>query len=193
MFSTMAIAFSLSTDAFAASVSKGAALHKPRWTDALRTGLVFGSVEAATPFLGWLIGLLASSYVAAVNHWIAFILLGVLGLKMAWSGLTRPAGTLLPHGHSVRMLVLTAIGTSMDAMAVGMTLALVDASIVVMALATGLATCLMTTTGLMIGRMAGERFGRAAEVLGGLVLVAVGTSILASHLGLFDRIAGPLL
>lgn len=187
MFSTMAIAFSLSTDAFAASVSKGAALHKPRWTDALRTGLVFGSVEAATPFFGWLIGLLASSYVSAVDHWIAFTVLGILGLKMAWGGLTRPTGAARPRGHSLHILLLTAIGTSMDAMAIGMTLALVDASILAMALATGLATCLMAATGLMIGRMAGERFGRAAEVLGGLVLLAVGASILVSHLGLLDQ------
>lgn len=184
MFSTVAIAFSLSTDAFAASVSKGAALHKPRLTDAVRTGLIFGSVEAITPLFGWAIGLMASSYMAAVDHWIAFTVLGFLGLKMAWSGLTRPAGMVRPRGHSIRILVLTAIGTSMDAMAVGVTLALVDANIVAMALATGLATCLMTTIGLMIGRMAGEHFGRAAEVLGGFMLMAVGTSILSSHLGL---------
>lgn len=184
MFSTLAIAFSMSTDAFAASLSKGAALEKPRFIEIVRTGLIFGSVEAVTPLLGWVLGLAASSYVAAVDHWIAFGLLGVIGLNMSWSGLTRPPETVRPSRHSFSVLLLTAVGTSLDAMAVGVTLALVDANILVTALAIGAATCVMTGIGVAIGRFAGRRLGRAAEVFGGLVLVAVGTSILASHLGL---------
>jgi putative Mn2+ efflux pump MntP len=185
MLSTFAIAFSMSTDAFAASLSKGAALHKPKFTEAIRTGFIFGSVEAVTPLIGWACGLAASSYVAAIDHWIAFGLLGAIGLKMIWESLTRPPKAERARRHSLGVLVLTAIGTSLDALAVGVTLALLSADIVVTALAIGGATCLMAALGVMLGRIAGARLGRAAEILGGSVLMAIGTTILLRHLGIW--------
>ena len=185
MLSTFAIAFSMSADAFAASLSKGAALDRPPLKESVRIGVIFGSVEAITPVIGWACGIAASAYVAAVDHWIAFGLLGVIGLKMVWDGLTRPKHTTRGNRHSLRSLVLTAIGTSIDALAVGVTLSFVGADILATALAIGAATCFMAGLGVMIGRFVGSQLGRAAEIVGGLVLVMVGTSILMQHLGVW--------
>ena len=80
------IAFAMSTDAFAAAIGKGIALHRPRWSEALRTGLIFGVIEAATPLVGWAIGRVAVDYVKAWDHWIAFGVLGVLGVRMIANG-----------------------------------------------------------------------------------------------------------
>jgi putative Mn2+ efflux pump MntP len=83
---TAALSLAMSTDAFAASIAKGASLHRPALREALRTGLIFGVIEGLTPVVGWLLGKLASPYVAAWDHWIAFILLGVLGVRMVMAG-----------------------------------------------------------------------------------------------------------
>lgn len=184
MYATLAIAFSMSADAFAASLGKGAALHKPRLSEALRTAAVFGVIETLTPVIGWAAGLAASPYVAAVDHWIAFGLLGSIGLKMIWEAYARPDGAARPASHGYLVLIATAIGTSLDAMAIGVTLALLDADIIATALAIGLTTFCLTAIGVLLGRLAGARMGRIAEALGGILLLAIGSHILMQHLGL---------
>jgi manganese efflux pump family protein len=174
------IAFGMSVDAFAAALAKGAALHRPDLKEALRTGIVFGSVEAITPVVGWAAGLAAASFVAAIDHWIALILLGGVGCKMIYES-SRPHAEKKPRRHSLLDLAVTALGTSIDAMAVGVTLAFLQAEIVVVAVAIGFTTFLMTTTGVMIGRMVGEKLGRRAELIGGIALIALGISIFVSH------------
>ncbi len=186
MFSTIAIAFGMSADAFAASLGRGAALDRLPFRESVRIGVIFGSVEAIAPVIGWALGMAASAWVAAIDHWIAFGLLGAIGLKLIRDGLTRPGEAVRNGRHSTVSLVLTAMGTSIDAMAVGITLSLIGADILVAALGIGAATCFMTCVGVMIGRYAGARLGRAAEVVGGLVLIAVGTSILTQHLGIWS-------
>lgn len=175
------LAFSMSMDAFAASLGKGAALTRPRALEALRTGFIFGLIEAATPVIGWVIGAAATSWVAVVDHWLAFAILGALGLHMchaAWRrGEDRPAQA----RHSVVILATTALATSLDAMAVGVTLAFVNVSIVAAAAAIGLATGLMTAIGTYAGRWLGPAFGRGAEFIGGLCLIGIGTKILIEH------------
>jgi manganese efflux pump family protein len=178
---TVILAFSMSADAFAAALGKGSVLHRPRLGEALRTGLVFGTVEAITPVIGWAAGIAASAYIAAIDHWIAFALLGVIGAKMLWDSMKRPTEQEKPKRHSFALLLVTAVGTSIDAMAVGVTLAFVDADIAATAVAIGLATFLMTTFGVLIGRIIGGRFGRLAEALGGLGLIGIGTRILIEH------------
>ena len=173
------LALSMSTDAFAAAVGKGARLDRPGLGEALRTGLIFGSVEAATPLIGWGLGKAASRFIAAYDHWIAFAILTLVGGKMIWDALRREPEEEKPKSHSLPVLVLTAIGTSIDALAVGVTLALVNANIVVNALAIGAATFTMTTIGVMAGRFLGDRFGKYAEAAGGIVLIAIGIKILA--------------
>lgn len=177
------LAFSMSADAFAAALGKGAVLDCPPFGEALRCGLVFGLVEALTPVIGWTAGTAASGYIGAVDRWVALAALAAIGAKMIWDGWRRPAEAAKPKRHSLRLLVVTAIGTSIDAMAVGVTLALFDIGIVAPALAIGMATFAMTTLGILIGRIVGERYGRVAEILGGTALIAIGVKIALSHAG----------
>jgi manganese efflux pump family protein len=180
-FSVVVLSFSMSADAFAAALGKGSVLDRPRLGDALRVGLVFGIVEAMTPVIGWAAGLTASAYIVAVDHWIAFALLAVIGGKMIWESRLRPPEQAKPKRHSFGLLLMTAIGTSIDAMAVGVTLAFLSADIVPTALSIGLATFVMATIGILLGRVLGERFGRIAETLGGIGLILIGTKILIEH------------
>lgn len=186
VISTTALAFSMSADAFAVSVAKGASIKKPRFSTALRSGLIFGVVEAITPILGWLLGLAASKFIQDVDHWFAFVILGAVGAKLMYEGLSKDeaAEEDKPQGHGLGLLILTAIGTSIDAMAVGVTLAFVDANIWITAAAIGAATCLMVTIGTMTGHYIGARVGKYAELLGGFTLICIGTHILLSHLGM---------
>lgn len=178
------LALAMSTDAFAAAVGKGAALHKPRFSEALRTGLVFGSIEAMTPVVGWALGRAAASYIEAWDHWIAFVLLGVLGLRMIRNGLAAPEPDVQkPDSHSLRLLMITGFATSIDAMAVGVGLAFLDVNILIAAAAIGVSTLVLVTLGVMLGRVLGAIAGQRAEVAGGLVLIGVGAAILVEHLG----------
>lgn len=174
----------MSTDAFAAAIGKGAALKRPQLKEALRTGLIFGTIEALTPVVGWALGALAATYVVAWDHWIAFTLLAVLGANMIREGLSAPeVDEEKPDSHSFWLLALTGFATSIDAMAVGVGLALVGADIVTTAAAIGLSTFVMVTLGVMLGRAVGAIAGKRAELAGGVVLIAIGSMILYEHLG----------
>jgi putative Mn2+ efflux pump MntP len=181
--SIVLLAFAMSTDAFAAAIGKGATLSKPRIREALRMGIIFGITESLTPLIGWALGRAASGYVSEWDHWIAFTLLAVLGLRMIRAGLAAPkAGTAKPERHSFWLLAVTAFATSIDAMAVGVGLAFIDVDIVVTAAAIGVATTLMVIIGVMLGRILGAVAGRGAEVFGGVLLVGIGAFILYEHL-----------
>lgn len=171
----------MSSDAFAAALGKGARLDRPGLGEALRTGLIFGGIETLTPLIGWALGRAAGGYIEAFDHWIAFGLLLVIGGKMIWESLQRGETEEKPSSHSLAVLALTAVGTSIDALAVGVTLALIDANIIVNALAIGAATFTMVTIGVLFGRYLGEKFGRYAEAAGGVILIAIGLKILLEH------------
>jgi manganese efflux pump family protein len=184
------IALAMSTDAFAAAISKGATLKNPKLSEALRTGLIFGVIEAITPLIGWAIATFtiknfAANYITDWDHWIAFTLLLALGLHMIYAGF-QPAEPEedKPASHSFYILAITAFATSIDAMAVGVSLAFMDVNIFVTAAAIGFATFTMVTIGVMLGRVLGLMFGKRSEIVGGLVLIAIGSYILYEHLSL---------
>ncbi|HYD19509.1 MAG TPA: manganese efflux pump MntP family protein, partial [Patescibacteria group bacterium] len=129
------------------------------------------------------IGLAASSYVAAVDHWIAFIILGAIGLKMIYEGLQADTGEEKPRSHSIARLLLTALGTSIDSMAVGVSLSILGTHIGWTAAAIGLATFTMVTIGVMTGQYIGSKYGKIAEMAGGAALIFLGTKTLFEHLG----------
>ena len=182
---TAALALAMSTDAFAVAVGKGAALQRPHLREALRTGAIFGVIEGITPVIGWALGHFAAPYVEAWDHWIAFTLLGVLGLRMMREGLSNAddGEDGKPSSHSFWLLAVTGFATSIDAMAVGVGLAFIDANIVTTAGAIGLSTFIMVTLGVMVGRGLGKLVGKRAECVGGLVLIAIGSLILYEHIG----------
>ena len=179
------LSLAMSTDAFAAAVGKGIALQTPRWSEALRTGGIFGVIEAITPVIGWALGLAAASYIETWDHWIAFVLLGGLGLRMVHSGLTATSvqkGARLTR-HPFWLLAVTGFATSIDALVVGVGLAFIDVDILPVAAAIGLTTFVAVTAGVMVGRALGAVAGKWAEICGGSVLAGLGATILMEHLG----------
>lgn len=178
------LAIAMSTDAFAAAVAKGAAMHKPNLFEALRAGAIFGTIEGLTPIIGWLLGLTAAKYISAIDHWVAFVLLCLLGLRMIYAGSTidPDTGSNPPQKHGLWSLAATGFATSIDAMVVGVGLAFVDVSITTVALAIGATTFVMVTAGILLGRVIGAMVGKRAEVVGGFVLIGIGSAILLQHL-----------
>ncbi len=188
-FAIAVLSLSMSADAFAAAIGRGAQ-HRPTIPQALRSGLVFGVVEAITPLIGFALGVAAAGFVEAVDHWIAFGLLGAVGARMIWEALKRdedaaeataPVGKAASRG--MLALIATAVGTSIDAGAVGVGLALLEANIWLIAFCIGFTTFVAATVGLLIGKVAGTRLGKLAELIGGLALIALGSKILLEHLG----------
>lgn len=179
-----ALGASLSVDAFAAAVGKGATGNKPRWRDALRVGAVFGFFEAITPAIGWIVGLALSAWIASVDHWVAFVLLLGVGFNMIRLALKDDSGEASDarDGRGMAGLVLTALATSIDATAVGVSLAVMDVNILVACLVIGGVTTVVATAGVMVGRHAGAYLGRYAEIAGGVALAVIGSSILFQHL-----------
>lgn len=182
--STAVLALAMSTDAFAAAVIKGTALRKPLWSEALRTGGIFGVIEGITPLIGWGLGYAAAGYVKSWDHWIAFGLLTLLGLRMVLAALNADPEEVdeKPARHGFWLLAITGFATSIDAMAVGVGLAFLDVNIVPVALAIGFTTFVMVTLGVMVGRVLGNIAGRWAEGIGGVLLIGIGSAILYEHL-----------
>lgn len=181
---TAALSLAMSTDAFAVAIGKGAAIQKPNLREALRIGLIFGVIEATTPLIGWAIGHAAASYVVAWDHWIAFCMLAILGGLMIRESLSKDEeAEAEPVQQSFALLAVTGIATSIDAMAVGASLAFINANIYVTAAAIGFSTFVMVTLGVMVGRALGKIIGKRAELLGGVVLILIGCAILYEHIG----------
>jgi putative Mn2+ efflux pump MntP len=185
MFALGVIGASLSIDAFAAAIGKGAASRQPRFIDALRIGSIFGLFEALTPAIGWSIGLAFASWIQAVDHWVAFTLLALVGGNMLWRAArteSAPESVQAPAKSGMVGLCLTALATSIDAMAVGVSLALLNVDILTACLVIGSVTTVVATAGVLIGRHAGPYLGRWAELIGGVALIAIGALILYQHL-----------
>lgn len=176
------LGMAMSTDAFAAALGKGAGMIKPRFHEALRIGFIFGFVEMLTPIIGWLLGSAASRYIDSIDHWVAFFLLASLGSHMIYGSLQDdPPEKEISRKNGIFALALTGLATSIDALAVGVGLALIDVNIALVAIVIGLCTWTMVTIGIMMGRILGKMVGKRAEMLGGLVLIVVGASILCEH------------
>jgi putative Mn2+ efflux pump MntP len=185
MLQTALIAFSLSTDAFAASIAKGARFPGLSMWRSTGIALGFGVLEALAPLIGYLLGMQFADSIDEYDHWIAFTLLGLLGLRMVWKSMNEdPAAdeAKAPVNPTWTAVAVTAAGTSVDATAVGVTLALVSDNIPLTLLAIGVVTFAMTFVGLRLGGVLGARTGRYAEFLGGIALAAIGANILVTHL-----------
>lgn len=184
---TLGLAFSLSMDAFAAAIGKGASARRipvrAQAVEAMRVGVVLGGFELVMPLLGWALGIAFAEAVAAVDHWVAFVLLGLVGGRMAWHGMMPERMSAPGRRSSLGALAMAGIATSLDATAVGVSLAFVRIDIWTASLTIGAVTFGMCLLGFLLGRGAGARLGRLAEVLGGLGLILVGARILVEHLG----------
>ncbi len=178
------LSLAMSTDAFAASITKGSTLKNPRVLSAIKLGLLFGCIEAIAPIVGWLIGSAGADYVEAFDHWIAFVLLVGLGIHMLLESRKDDDNEeeLAPNSkRSFIATVLTAVGTSIDAMTVGISLAFMKVNIYLAAAMIGLATTIMVTIGALLGNVMSGWVGKKAEAIGGVALIFIGCGILYSH------------
>ncbi len=178
----------LSMDAFAVSVCKGLGMRKLNKKQALIIGLYFGGFQALMPFVGWLFGSQFQKYITSIDHWIAFILLGFIGGKMMieavreWNEEEVVDVMDAPIDHK-NMLVL-AVATSIDALAVGITFAFLGTPIVEAITIIGITTMVISIAGVVVGNFFGSRYKSKAEFIGGLILVLLGLKILLEHLGI---------
>lgn len=178
----------LSMDAFAVSVCKGLGMRKLNKKQALIIGLYFGGFQALMPFVGWLLGSQFHKYITSIDHWIAFILLGFIGGKMMieavreWNEEEVVDVMDAPIDHK-NMLVL-AVATSIDALAVGITFAFLGTPIVEAITIIGITTMVISIAGVVVGNFFGSRYKSKAEFIGGLILVLLGLKILLEHLGI---------
>ncbi|WP_420563555.1 manganese efflux pump MntP family protein [Thalassobaculum sp.] len=185
MISTLALAVGVSADAFTVAIGKGARQERHRAVDILTIACVFAAAETVALVIGWSLGQAANAYVAAVDHWLAFGILGGVGGKMIWESLIAPPKDDGRPAVIWPTLALTAIGTSVDTFAVGAVLAFMEDSLVPTALAIAAVTFVLACLGMLLGRAAGNAIGRPAGAIGGLILIAIGSVILVQHLGVW--------
>ena len=179
------LAVGLSMDAFAVYICKGLSVQKLEWKHALICGVYFGGFQALMPFLGWLLGSQFQGMIQNVDHWVAFALLARIGGNMIRESLSKEEEKVDASLSFLSMLLL-ALATSIDAMAVGITFAFLDVSIVPAVLLIGACTFCISAVGVKIGNVFGTRFKSAAELVGGIVLVLIGVKILLEHLGVIN-------
>lgn len=178
----------LSMDAFAVSVCKGLGMRKLNKKQALIIGLYFGGFQALMPLVGWILGSQFQKYITSIDHWIAFILLGFIGGKMMveavreWNEEETVEVMDAPLDHK-NMLVL-AVATSIDALAVGITFAFLNTPIIEAITVIGITTMIISIIGVVVGNFFGSRYKSKAEFIGGLILVLLGLKILLEHLGI---------
>lgn len=181
------VAIGLSMDAFAVSVCKGLGMRKLNWRHALVIALFFGAFQGLMPVIGWALGTQFESYITSIDHWIAFALLALIGAKMLWDAFhEKDECAECAEGEErldVKELVMLAIATSIDALAIGITFAFLRVDIVAAALTIAATTFVLSFAGVAAGNQFGSRFRKPATVAGGVVLILIGLKILLEHLG----------
>lgn len=180
------LAVGLAMDATAASAAQGLRAQRILPRHVLLVAALFGGFQAFMPFLGWIVGQEFGPLVRAWDHWIAFVLLGALGGKMLWEArFAESPGEAAGSGAplDLNVLVVLAVATSIDALAAGMALPVLDAPLAVSLVTIGLTTALLSALGLLLGRRYGQLLGSRLDALGGLLLIGLGTKILVEHLG----------
>lgn len=179
------VAIGLAMDAFAVSICKGLAMKKMDWRKAIIVGLYFGIFQALMPVIGYFLGTTFESLVTRVDHWIAFILLVIIGGKMIKEAFDKNSDSCNDSVNFKTMVVL-AIATSIDALAVGITFAFLQTDIVLAASLIGVVTFILAVIGVKIGNQFGVKYEKRAELIGGIILILIGIKILLEHLGIIS-------
>jgi putative Mn2+ efflux pump MntP len=180
------IAVGVSADAFAVALTKGLHMRRFNLRNALVIAVAFGAFQAIMPLIGWMLGTQFARYITEFDHWVAFGLLLLVGGKMLWEAFSAHEDTERDFDRlDLRQLLVLALATSIDALAVGITLAFVPVSIVGAISLIGATTLVLAFLGVVVGRRVGARFGKPAEIAGGVILILIGTRILLDHLGIW--------
>ena len=181
----LVLAVGVSMDAMAVSICKGLAMKKATLKNAMTCGLWFGGFQALMPLIGFFLGTIFADAIRAFDHWVAFILLGIIGINMLKEAFEKGDSCSVQDADlSFKTMLLMAIATSVDALAVGISLAMVlEVSQIFLAVALiGLMTCSLSALGVKIGNVFGCKFEKRAQIAGGVILILLGTKILLEHL-----------
>ena len=179
---TLLLALGLAMDAFAVSVASGIAFKNFRMHHALRMAAAFGLFQAIMPLIGWLAGLTMQRFVSGIDHWIAFGLLGLVGGKMIYEACRMEEAEEPSNPFGFAVLLVLALATSIDALAVGITFAMLKTAIMAPVVVIGSVTFVLSLAGVYIGEACGHFFEKKIEVVGGLILIGIGLRILLGHM-----------
>ena len=182
MLTLTIIAIGLAMDAFAVSIGKGLSVRKIEPRHTLSVGLWFGGFQALMPLIGYFLGISFADFVTEVDHWIAFVLLGIIGGNMIKESYQKDDSEEVSPDFSVKTMLAMAVATSIDALAIGVSFAFLKVNIWVAVTIIGLTTALFSGAGILIGNFFGSRWKSKAEFAGGFILVAMGLKILVDHL-----------
>ena len=183
LYTIITLAVGLAMDAFAASICQGLRMQKMNIKIALFISGMFGLFQGAMPLLGYVVGKQFETYITSIDHWIAFILLGLIGFNMIKESLDPENDCCELFGFNLKEIVIMAIATSIDALAVGITFAFLKVNVTVAVILIGLITFVICFGGIFIGHHFGSKYKTKAELLGGIILVCIGLKILLEHLG----------
>ena len=195
-------AFALSMDAFAVSITKGMTIKNLKKSTALKMALAFGVFQGAMPLLGWALGISFESYIKSIDHWIAFILLGFIGFNMIKGFFDDRkedkeselefSATADEHDLSNKEIIMLAVATSIDALAVGISFAFLNVSIIPAASIICIITFLVCVVGVFVGNKVGDIFNGYAELVGGVILILIGFNIFNEHTQILSKIFNSL-
>jgi manganese efflux pump family protein len=184
-FSLLALACALAMDAFAVAIVTGLTLNQLTRRHVFRLAFHFGLFQALMPIIGWAAGKAVYRYISEFDHWVAFGLLAFVGGRMFWGAMHKDAD-IEPDNDPTSgwALVILSVATSLDALAVGLSLAMVGSTIIVPAIVIGIVAAAFTITGMLLGQQIGSLWGKRIEALGGIILILIGAKIVAEHLRL---------
>lgn len=183
------IGVGLSMDAFAVAICKGLGMHRVNWRHSFVIALFFGGFQALMPLIGYFLGSQFASFVEPVDHWIAFALLAFIGGKMLWDAFHEDDGEQVQQEADkldLKELLMLAVATSIDALAVGISFAFLEVNICEAIVVIGLTTFALSLVGVCVGNRFGARYEKPSTVVGGVVLILIGLKILVEHLGLLS-------
>ena len=179
------IAVGLAMDAFAVSICKGLSMKKMDWKKAIIVGLYFGLFQGGMPVIGYLLGVGFEESIKFIDHWIAFGLLAFIGGNMIKEALSKKEDDEVDDKVDFKTMVVLAIATSIDALAVGVTFAFLNVNIILAVSLIALITFIISCIGVKLGNVFGDKYEKKAELAGGIVLILIGLKILLEHLGIF--------
>lgn len=179
------ISVALGMDAFAVAVCKGLSMRKMNWQKAIQIALYFGGFQAFMPMLGFCLGSRFETIVVSIDHWIAFILLAIIGGNMIKEAFNKENEN-CNDDTSFKTMLMLAIATSIDALAVGITFAFLKVNVVIAVSLIGMITFVLSVVGVKIGNQFGDKYERKAELAGGCILVLMGAKILLEHLEILN-------
>ncbi len=177
------LSIGLGMDAFAVAICKGITMKKMNWKKAFIIGLYFGGFQALMPILGYFLGTTFENVIINLDHWVAFILLGIIGGNMIKESFSKECDN-FDDDVSFKTMILLAIATSIDALAIGITFAFLKVDLIFAISIIGIITFILSIIGTKIGNKFGDKYEKKAELIGGIILILLGTKILLEHIGI---------